>query len=127
MPDKVEARPALTSQLRKTEQELKEAQDSLKTGMINVKVLMEFRSATERARQATAAVQQWLEEQGKGNDPYQLMNRVLSERLKMATTLLEDVLCDLEGGDIDFQTPGLKEFAGAVKNLTERLNRVFRQ
>ena len=128
MPDKVEVKPGIASQLsqlKKTEQQLQEAQDSLKTGMINVKVLMEFRNATDRARQATAAVQQWLEEQGKGNDPYQLMNRVLSERLKMATTLLEDVLCDLEGGDIDFQTPGLKEFAKAVKDLTDRLNRVF--
>lgn len=128
MPNNVEARPSIASQLnqlKKTEQELKEAQDSLKTGMINVKVLMEFRNATERARQATSAVQQWLEEQGKGNDPYQLMNRVLSERMKMATTLLEDVLCDLEGGDIDFHTPGLKEFAAAVKNLTDRLSRIF--
>lgn len=127
MPNNVEVQPGIASQLKKTEQELKEAQDSLKTGMINVKVLMEFRSATERARQATAAVQQWLEEQGKGNDPYQLMPRVLSERLKMATTLLEDVLCDLEGGDIDFQTPGLKEFSAAIKNLGERLSRVFKQ
>lgn len=128
MPNNVEAQPSIASQLnqlKKTEQELKEAQDSLKTGTINVKVLMEFRNATERARQATSAVQQWLEEQGKGNDPYQLMNRVLSERMKMATTLLEDVLCDLEGGDIDFHTPGLKEFATAVKNLTDRLSRIF--
>lgn len=130
MPDKVEAKPAIASQLnqlKKTDQELKEAQDSLKTGMINVKVLMEFRNATDRARQATAAVQQWLEEQGKGNDPYQLMNRVVSERLKMATTLLEDVVCDLEGGDIDFQTPGLKEFNGAVRKLADCLSRIFRQ
>src|SRR5215470_11261225 len=106
MPEATTPKPALASQLKKTEQELQEAHNSVKTGMINVKVLMEFRNATERARQATSAVQQWLEEQGKGNDPYQLMPRVLNERLKMATTLLEDVLCDLEGGDIDFQTPG---------------------
>jgi hypothetical protein len=45
--------------------------------MIDVKVLMDFRTASERARQASAAVQQWLESQGKGNDPYQLMNEVM--------------------------------------------------
>lgn len=125
MPENLTSRPAVSSQLKKTEVELKEAQDSLKTGMINVKVLMEFRSATERARQATAAVQQWLEEQGKGNDPYQLMPRVLNERVKMANALLEDVLCDLEGGDLDFETPGLKEFYGTVRSLAERLARLF--
>jgi len=35
-----------------------------------VKVLMEFRTATERARQASVDVQEWIESQGKGNDPY---------------------------------------------------------
>jgi hypothetical protein len=125
MPENLAPRPAIASQLKKTEEELKEAQHSLKTGMINVKVLMEFRNATERARQATAAVQQWLEEQGKGNDPYQLMPRVIQERLKMANALLEDVLCDIEGGDVDFETPGLKELHGTARSLTERLARLF--
>lgn len=127
MPENLVAQPGIASQLKKTEQELKEAQHSLKTGMINVKVLMEFRNATERARQATAAVQQWLEEQGKGNDPYQIMPRVLNERLKMANALLEDVLCDVEGGDIDFETPGLKDLHGTMKSVLERLNRLFPQ
>ncbi|HLJ26408.1 MAG TPA: hypothetical protein VKY85_06845 [Candidatus Angelobacter sp.] len=127
MHESVASKPAVASQLKKTEQELQEAHNSVKTGMINVKVLMEFRSATERARQATAAVQQWLEEQGKGNDPYQLMPRVLGERLNMATALLEDVICDLDGGDIDFETPGLKELHTTVKTLTERLVRLFPQ
>jgi hypothetical protein len=127
MHESVASKPGVASQLKKTEQELQEAHNSVKTGMINVKVLMEFRSATERARQATAAVQQWLEEQGKGNDPYQLMPRVLGERLNMATALLEDVICDLDGGDIDFETPGLKELHTTVKTLTERLVRLFPQ
>jgi len=122
-----EIKPGITSQLRKTEQELTQAQHSVKTGMINVKVLMEFRNATERARKATAAVQQWLEEQGKGNDPYHLMSRVVSERLHMANTLLQDVVCDLESGDIDFETPGLREFHRTIKSLTDRLSRLFPQ
>jgi hypothetical protein len=127
MPENLAAKPTITSQLKKTEEELKEAQHSLKTGMINVKVLMEFRNATERARQATAAVQHWLEEQGKGNDPYQLMPKVLHERVKMANALLEDVVCDIEGGDLDFETPGLKQLHVTVKNLAERLARLFPQ
>lgn len=127
MPENVDPRPTIRTQLRKTEQELKEAQHSVKTGMINVKVLMEFRNATERARQATAAVQQWLEEQGKGNDPYQLMSRVLNERVKMANALLEDVLCDVDGGDIGFETPGVPELYRTVKILMDRMTQLFPQ
>jgi len=64
--------PELSSRLQKTNEELKDLQDSVKTGMINAKVLVDFRTATERARQASAAVQQWLDAQGKGGDPYTL-------------------------------------------------------
>ena len=125
MPDNVPGTPEIASRLKKTDQELKELQASVKTGMINVKVLMEFRNATERARQASTAVQEWLEAQGKGNDPYQLLPRVLSERVSMATELLKDVTHDLEGGDLDFDTPGLDELHRTVKALSDRLGRLF--
>ena len=71
----------LSSRLKKTNEELKNLQNSVKTGMINVKVLMDFRTATERARQASAAVQQWLDAQGKGGDPYKLMEQVVRQRV----------------------------------------------
>lgn len=117
--------PELSSRLKKTTDELKDLQDSVKTGMINVKVLMEFRNAAERARQASAAVQQWLENQGKGSDPYKLMAQVMSQRVEMATQLLKDVTHDLESGDVDFDTPGLPELSRAVRNLYERIVKLF--
>ena len=117
--------PELSSRLKKTTEELKDLQDSVKTGMINVKVLMDFRNATERARQASAAVQQWLESQGKGGDPYKLMEQVMRQRLEMATQLVKDVTVDLESLDVDFDTPGLPELNRAVRTLAERLSKLF--
>ncbi len=119
--------PELSSRLKKTNEELKNLQDSVKTGMINVKVLMDFRNAAERARQASAAVQQWLESQGKGNDPYKLMPQVMSQRVEMATTLVKDVTRDLETLDVDYDTPGLPELNKAVLTLVERLSKLFPQ
>ena len=115
----------IASRLKKTDQELKDLQSSVKTGMINVKVLLEFRNATERARQASAAVQQWLEAQKKGSDPYQLLPQVIRERVAMANELLKDVTHDLEGGDLDFETPGLAELNRTVRRLAEHLVRLF--
>jgi hypothetical protein len=117
--------PELSSRLKKTNEELKNLQDSVRTGMINVKVLMDFRNATERARQASAAVQQWLETQGKGNDPYKLMEQVVRQRVEMATQLIKDVTNDLECLDVDFDTPGLPELNRAVRTLAERLSKLF--
>ena len=117
--------PELSSRLKKTNEDLRHLQDSVKTGMINVKVLMDFRNATERARQASAAVQQWLESQGKGSDPYKLMEQVMKQRLEMATQLVKDVTCDLESLDLDLDTPGLPELNRAVRTLAERLSKLF--
>jgi hypothetical protein len=117
--------PELSSRLKKTNEELKNLQNSVKTGMINVKVLMDFRNATERARQASAAVQQWLESQGKGSDPYKLMEQVMRQRLEMTTQLIKDVSNDLESLDVDFDTPGLPELNRAVRTLAERLSKLF--
>jgi HAMP domain-containing protein len=120
-------RPELSSRLQKTTDDLKDLEHSVKTGMINVKVLMEFRNASERARQASAAVQQWLEAQGKGNDPYKLMAQVMGQRVEMATQLIREVTTDLESGDLEFDTPGLKELAQSVQTLAERMRRLFPQ
>lgn len=120
-------RPELSSRLKRTNDELEDLQHSVKTGMINVKILMEFRNASERARQASAAVQQWLEAQGKGNDPYKLMSQVMSQRVEMATQLLQEVTHDLESGDLEFDTPGLSELGKTVQTLAERMSRLFPQ
>ena len=125
MPDTGHQKPELSSRLKKTNEELKDLQRSLKTGMINVKVLMEFRNASERARQASAAVQEWLEALGKGNDPYKLMSQVMSQRLEMATELLKDISHDMESGDVDFDTPGLKPFGKTVQDIAQLMSRLF--
>lgn len=117
--------PELSSRLQKTNEELKHLQTSVKTGMINAKVLMDFRNATERARQASAAVQQWLEAQGKGGDPYRVMEQVMKQRLEMTTLLISDVTADLDSLDVDFDTPGLPALNQAVRRLAERLERLF--
>jgi len=127
MASKPQQDPELSSRLKKTNDELKQLQDSVKTGMINVKVLMDFRVASERARQASVAVQRWLDSQGKGNDPYQLMNEVMRQRVEMTTQLVKDVARDLESLDLDFDTPGLPALNQAVRTLAERLTKLFPQ
>src|SRR5215470_17215101 len=119
MQQNAQEKPWLSSRLKKTNEELEDLQHSVKTGMINVKALMDFRAATERARQASAAVQQWLEAQGKGNDPYQLMSQVMRQRVEMATQFIKDVTSDLDSLDVDYDTPGLPELNKAVRVLAE--------
>jgi hypothetical protein len=125
MVESVEKDPELSSRLKKTNEELKNLQNSVKTGMINVKVLLDFRTAIERARQASAAVQQWLDAQGKGGDPYKLMEQVVKQRVEMTTQLIKDVTIDLESLDADLDTAGLPALNEAVRTLNRRLEKLF--
>jgi len=84
--------PGFTAKRRRADAELMELQSSLRTGMINVKVLMEFRQAIGRARQASAAVQQYLEQKKSGGDPFAMLPKAIQERMQMAVTLLRDVI-----------------------------------
>ena len=47
MPQNAHESPELSSRLKKTNEDLERLQSSVKTGMINVKVLMEFRNAAQ--------------------------------------------------------------------------------
>lgn len=127
MPDKPTDEGEITSRLKRTDEELQDLQRSVKTGMVNVKILIEFRQAIDHARQATAAMKHWLEEQESGGDPFQLLPKVMTERMRIATELLRDVTRDVESGDIDFDTAGIVELNQTLKTLQERLGRFFRE
>jgi hypothetical protein len=47
--------------------------------------------------------------------------------VEMATQLIHEVTNDLESGDLEFDTPGLKELAQAVRTLAEQMHRLFPQ
>jgi len=85
------------------------------------------RAALASARQASAAVQDWLEEQKDGGDPFPVLSKVVAERMKIAVDIMKDVNHDIEGGIIDFDTPGLPELRDATRNLHEGMKRFFRE
>jgi hypothetical protein len=92
--------------------------------MVDVRVLVEFREAMNHARRASGAVQKWVEEEArKGGDSFSAVQFVMAERLRIATHLLEELARDIDGGDLDFDTPGLSGLHASVKTLMEKLAR----
>ncbi len=119
--------PELTAELQKTSDELKELEGRIKTGMIDVRVLVEFRQAINHVRHTAFAVQRWIQEEKSGGDPYSVLTVVMAERMRIATQLARDLAHDVESGDIDFDTPGTKELHQAAKQLLENLGRLVRE
>jgi len=128
--DKPMAKPAnansgeITAKIQAATEELNELQKAIHTGTVDVRVLVEFREAMERARRASGAVRKWVEEESKkGGDPFSAVRFVAAERMRIATQILGELARDVESGDLDFDTAGLGDLRAAVKTLVERLAR----
>jgi hypothetical protein len=113
----------ITQKIQAATEELNQLEKAVRTGTVDVRVLVEFREAMNHARRASSAVQKWVEEEAKKGDPFQAVQFVMAERLRIATQLITELSRDVECNDIDFDTPGLSGLHASVKTLNERLAR----
>jgi len=114
----------ISAKMQAATSELNQLEKAVRTGTVDVRVLVEFREAMEHARRAAGTVQKWVEEEGKkGGDPFSAVRFVADERMRIATQLLGDLARDVESGDLDFDASGLGDLRAAVKTLNERLAR----
>ena len=113
----------LTQKIRAATEELNELQNVVRTGTVDIRVLVEFREAMNHARRASEAVKKWVEEEASNGDPYVAVRFVEAERIKSAGEMMRELCHDVDGGGIDFDTPGLSDLRAAVKTLNERLAR----
>jgi len=114
----------ISAKIQAATEELNLLEKSIRTGTVDVRVLVEFREAMEHARRASGAVQKWVEEEAKkGGDPFSAVRFVAAERMRIATQMLGELARDVESGDLDFDTSGLGDLRAAVKTLNERLAR----
>ena len=122
MTDERKADPELSSELQKAGEELKSLEAKVRTGMIDMRVLVEFRTAMNHMRHTAWAVQKWVEEEQRlGGDPFTVLAMVIAERVRVTTLLATELGHDIEGGDVDFQMSGLPELYRAAKNLLDLL------
>ncbi|HEU0049036.1 MAG TPA: hypothetical protein VFQ43_15705 [Nitrososphaera sp.] len=128
MPDDKHVNPELTSRLQKTSDELKQLSQDIKTGTVDVRVLVEFRKAMNNARHTAYAVQKWIQEEQKaGGNPFPVIAMLVEERMRIATELVKDLMNDMHSGDLALDTPGIKEFYRQIKTLTENLGQFIHE
>src|SRR5581483_9667435 len=104
MPDDKNKSPELASRLQKTSEELKQLSQDIKTGTIDVRVLVEFRKAMNNARHTAYAVEKWIQEEQKaGGNPFSVIAMVVEERMRIAMELAKDLTNDMQSGDLDLE------------------------
>jgi hypothetical protein len=56
-------------------------------------------------------------------NPFSVIAMVVEERMRIAMELAKDLTNDMQSGDLDLDTPGIKEFYRQMKTLVESLGR----
>ena len=120
--------PSLTSRLRKASGDLRELEADIKTGMVDVRVMVEFREAMNHARQTAYAIEKWIHEEEKtGGNPYSVVEMVIGERMRVLSELTHDLINDVDSGDLNYETEGVNELYSLILSLQERLQRFVKR
>src|SRR5258706_3009515 len=90
----------ITAKIQAATQELDQLEKAVRTGTVDVRVLVEFREAMNHARRASGAVQKWMEEEAAKGDPFSAVQFVMAERMRIATQLMGELALDVESGDV---------------------------
>lgn len=109
----------VSAQVRRATAELKKLEQLLSAGIVDRRVLTDFRDAVNRVRNTSWNVECWLESAQKG-EPMAAM--LLHERVRLATQLNSQLSPDLhtEGAQVD--APTLQKLKAALETLLQELS-----
>lgn len=104
----------VSNQIARITTELKRMEDLLSFGMVDRRVLTEFRAAIDRVRTTGWQVERWLDGDERG-----LSTLLTEERIRIATRLSTQLAC--EGNLSDKQLTGVRALREAVQKLDKAL------
>lgn len=105
----------VSQQISRITAELKRMEDLLSFGMVDRRVLGEFRQAVDRVRTTGWQVERWLD-----GDERALSALLTEERIRIATKLTAQLANDAPLSETQFS--GVRALKQAVQNLNEALN-----
>lgn len=106
----------ISGQISRITAELKRMEDLLSFGMVDRRVLGEFRQAIDRVRTTGWQVERWLDGDERG-----LSALLTEERIRVATKLANQLACDTTLAGMEFSK--IRTLKEAVQKLDQVLNR----
>jgi hypothetical protein len=114
----------ITFRLKRTTSELHALEEDIQSGGADPRVLREFRDAVDYIRKTAWVVYEWQERQLRHKDAATVLSLLLTERLRRATQLNEDIAKDLDACEVARDTPRIPELLAAVEGLAQRLRSI---
>lgn len=105
--------------------ELNELEQNLVKDKVDPRLIAQLHDAVEHVRQTAYTVQQWVELNASGGDPFEVLPQLESERMHMLTQLTHNVTADIDSSSINNYTVGISELFASIDQLHRRLKKLL--
>jgi PilZ domain len=115
----------VSQRIMRTVGELSELEQSLVKERVDPRLIAQFHDAVEHVRQTAWTLQQWLDLNASGGDPFDVLPQLEAERMHMLGKLAHNVNADIDASSINEFTLGISELHETIQALYRRLHKML--
>jgi hypothetical protein len=105
--------------------DLNELEQNLVKDRIDPRLIAQLHDAVEHVRQTAWTVQQWVDLNASGGDPFDVLPQLEAERMQMLSKLAHNVTADIDASSINQYTLGISDLYETVQQLYRRLRKML--
>ena len=105
--------------------DLNELEQNLVKDRIDPRLIAQLHDSVEHVRQTAFTVQQWVELDATGGDPFEVLPQLEAGRMHILTQLAHNVTADIDASSINNYTLGISELYASIDQLHRRLKRLL--
>lgn len=119
------ARSAMAQGIMRAIGDLNELEQNLVKDRIDPRLIAQLHDAVEHVRQTAWTVQQWVDLNASGGDPFDVLPQLEAERMHMLAKLAHNVTADIDASSINHYTLGISDLYETVQQLYRRLRKLL--
>ncbi len=121
------AQPAsmMSQRIMQTINELNDLEQNLVKDRVDPRLIAQFHDAVGHVRQTAWTLQQWVDLNNSGGDPFEVLPQLEAERMQMLAKLAHNVTADIDATSINEFTLGISELYETIQQLYRRLRKML--
>jgi hypothetical protein len=115
----------MSQRIMRTVTELNDLEQSLVKERVDPRLIAQFHDAVEHLRQTAWTLQQFLDLNASGGDPFEVLPQLEAERMHMLGKLAHNVNADIDATSVNEFTMGISELYETIQGLYRRLHKTL--
>jgi hypothetical protein len=116
---------SLSQRISESVNDLNGLEQELVKERVDPRLLAQFHDAIGHIRQTAWTLQQWVDLESKGGDPFEVLPQLEGERMQMLGKLAHNVTADIDSTSINQFTLGVSELYETIQHLYRRLHKML--